>query len=160
MTGPNSIHTTGLVQRLLQHVNAISPAERKRDKQVPLPPFSAKDPNLEASRAVSGIQRSHDLLYRGCSTGREVDVLGRTLHKAVRLDRISAGDRQPKPGTDGQYRVHQGLVVTVKHGRPITPVPVPGSVPAIFREVAAADAAYSSRRRAGLRSAIWCSAPA
>jgi hypothetical protein len=47
-------------------------------------------------------------------------------HETVRLDGVSAGHRQPVPGADGQGRIHQGLVVTVKHGRPIAPVPVPG----------------------------------
>lgn len=48
-----------MVQRLLQHINAISPPEGKRDKQMPLTPFSIEDLNTEACRAVSGIQRSN-----------------------------------------------------------------------------------------------------
>jgi hypothetical protein len=69
-----------MVKRLLQHVNAVSPAEGKRDKQMPLPPFSVEDLNVESGRAVGGIQRGHNLLDWRCGTGREVDVLGRTLH--------------------------------------------------------------------------------
>ena len=38
-----------MVQRLLQHVNAIGPAEGKRDQQVPLPSFSIEYLNPEAS---------------------------------------------------------------------------------------------------------------
>jgi hypothetical protein len=43
-----------VVQRLLQHVNAISPADGKRDKQVLLPPFGVEDLDLEADRMVGG----------------------------------------------------------------------------------------------------------
>jgi hypothetical protein len=135
-----------VVQRLFKHVNAISPARGKRDKQVTLPPFDVKYPNLEADRAVGGRKRGHNLLHWRCGPGREVDVLRRALHQTVRLDRISPGHRQPVPGADRQCRVHQGLVVAVKHGRPTNPVSVPGSAPAMSRGVAAAGAACSSHR--------------
>ena len=69
--------------------------------------------------------------------------------------RCSAGHCQPVPGADGQCRIHQGPVVTVEHGRPTTPLRVPGSGPAMSRGAVAAGAACSSRRRAGSRSAIW-----
>ena len=78
MTGPNSIHTTGVVQSLLQHVNAISPAAGKRDKQVPLPLFSVEDLNLEAGRAVSGIQRGNNLLYRRCAGAAKISPIPAT----------------------------------------------------------------------------------
>jgi hypothetical protein len=54
MTGPNSHPDDRVVQRLLKHVNAISPAKGKRDKQVPLPPFDVEYLDLEADRAIGG----------------------------------------------------------------------------------------------------------
>ena len=65
-----------MVKRLLQHVNAVSPAEGKRDKQMPLPPFSVKDLNdaLMFVKGDCGIFWSHFwVLKKGWRTGSLLD---------------------------------------------------------------------------------------
>src|ERR1700761_4503877 len=107
---------------------------------MPLPPLSVENLNGESGYAVCGSQLSHNLAYRGSGPGSEVNVLRRALYKTVRLDCVSPRDGQPVPGANRQDRLHQGPMITLEHGRFITPAPVRGSAPAISRGAVAAGA--------------------
>lgn len=148
-----------VVQRLLQHVYAVGPAQRERDEQVPLPPIGAKHLDREARRPIGVGQCVHDLLNRGRGPGREIDILGGPLYQAVGLDRVPAGNAQPVTGADGQHRLHQCPVVTVEHGGPLTPARAPGNAPAIRPAAGAAAATCPSHRAADPRLASAYSAP-